>query len=117
MNKLSIALGAIALSSLSPAFADETTEKTQTNQTDGKKTTHTRKVKHTADAKGNSEVKTETVQKTELTTPNGKGGSTNVTTETHDTDGKSTKRVHKVKHSADAKGDAVTTETTHKTTD
>ena len=66
MKKLALTLTAIGLLSYGAAFADETSEKTQTHETDGKTTTRTRKVKRKADGKGNSSVKTETTEKTEV---------------------------------------------------
>ena len=66
MKTLALTLSAFALLSFGSAFADETTQKTETHDTDGKTTTHTQKVKHKADGKGNSSVKTETTDKTEV---------------------------------------------------
>ena len=66
MKTLALTLTTLGLLSYAVAFADETTEKTETHDTDGKSTTRTRKVKHKADGKGNSSVKTETTEKTEV---------------------------------------------------
>ena len=66
MKTLALMLTAFALLSSSVAFADETSVKTQTHETDGKTTTRTKKVKHKSDGKGNSSVKTETTEKTEV---------------------------------------------------
>jgi hypothetical protein len=66
MKTFALALSAFALLSMGTAFADETTQKTETHDTDGKTTTRTKKVKHKADGKGNSSVKTETTEKTEV---------------------------------------------------
>lgn len=65
MKNFALVLTAIGMFSYGAAFADETTQKTETTATDGKTTTKTKKVKHKADGKGNSSVKTETTEKTE----------------------------------------------------
>jgi len=66
MKKLTLTLATLGLLSYGAAFADETSEKTETHDTDGKTTTRTKKVKRKADGKGNSSVKTETSEKTEV---------------------------------------------------
>lgn len=65
MKNLALALTAFGMLSSGIAFADETSQKTETHETDGKTTTRTKKVKHKDDGKGNSSVKTETTEKTE----------------------------------------------------
>jgi hypothetical protein len=116
MKRLAVGLFALGLLSPAVAFSDEKTEKTETHETDGKKTTRTRKVKHSADAKGNEEVKTETVRKTEVGKATGSGDEKATKSETHETDGKKTTQTKQVKHSADGDGNsAIKTETTKKT--
>ena len=66
MKKFALTLTALGLLSYGAAFADETSQKTETHDTDGKTTTRTKKVKRKADGKGNSSVKTETTEKTEV---------------------------------------------------
>lgn len=66
MKNLALTLTTLGLLSYGAAFADETSEKTETHDTEGKTTTRTRKVKHKADGRGNSSVKTETTEKTEV---------------------------------------------------
>lgn len=65
MKKIAIALTAIGFLASAGAYADEKMEKSETHDTDGKKTTRTKKVKHKADGKGSSEVTTEKTEKTE----------------------------------------------------
>jgi hypothetical protein len=66
VKKFALTLTALGLLSYGAAFADETSQKTETHDTDGKTTTRTKKVKRKADGKGNSSVKTETTEKTEV---------------------------------------------------
>ena len=66
MKTIALTLTTLGLLSYGAAFADETTQKTETHDTDGKTTTRTKKVKRKADGKGNSSVKTETTEKTEV---------------------------------------------------
>jgi len=66
VKKFALTLTALGLFSYGAAFADETSQKTETHDTDGKTTTRTKKVKRKADGKGNSSVKTETTEKTEV---------------------------------------------------
>ena len=116
MNRFAIALFAAGLLSPAIALSDEKTEKTETHEMDGKKTTHTKKVKRSADGKGNEEVKTEIVRKTEVGKANGSGDEKSTKTLTHETDGKTTSTTTTVSHTADGKGTSgVKTETVKKT--